>query len=255
MVGRPLRLSLALLAAAVALPATAGASVLYVGDSLGVGTAPYLRPLLGGVGLDVDAEIGRPSSAGPDILASLIAPSDDVVVFDLGTNDDPAAPSTLASDLAQAREIAGDRCLVVATLNRPPLNGVSVDGLNRVVTSFAARDPNVSLVDWHGAVAADPGMLIDGVHPDAQGYALRAQLFARAISSCTAFGGGSHVKPSDDLEHETGDLPPAASAGRNSGSGTQPPPSPQPRGHETDPEVLVVATEVARAIATGADFG
>src|SRR4029079_12227523 len=119
-------------------------------------------------------------------------------------------------------EIAGDRCLVVATLNRPPLNGIPVDGLNRAVTSFAGSSPNVALVDWHGAVADDPGMLIDGIHADAEGYALRARLFADALSSCssqTGFGsdagssipaGGGSAGP---LEHESGNLPPAASAG------------------------------------------
>ena len=187
MVGRSLVLAVAL--ALAVLPATAGASVLYVGDSLGVGTSPYLRSQLGGTGLEVDAEIGRPSGVGVDVLGSLIAPEHDVVVFDLGTNDDPAAPQALASDLGDARGIAGDRCLVVATLNRPPLNGVPVDGLNRAVTSFAAGDPNVSLVDWHAAAEADPQLLIDGIHTDAEGYALRAGLFADAIASCGAFGG------------------------------------------------------------------
>ena len=149
------------------------------------------------------------------MLGSLIAPEHDVVVFDLGTNDDPAAPEALAADLAAAREIAGDRCLVVATLNRPPLNGVPVDGLNRAVTSFAARTPNVSLVDWHAAAAADPGLLIDGVHSDADGYALRAGLFADAIASCSSFGGalGTRLRPRSSPSPAT--LPPAASAGRN----------------------------------------
>ncbi len=248
------RLLLALaLVASVALPAAAGASVLYVGDSLGVGTAPYLRSQLGGAGLEADAEIGRPSGVGVDVLGSLIAAEHDVVVFDLGTNDDPAAPDQLASDLAAAREIAGDRCLVVATLNRPPLNGVSVDGLNRAVTSFAARDPNVSVVDWHAAAAADPELLIDGIHTDAEGYALRAGLFADAISSCGSFGGASGSPP-PELESESGGLPPAASAGRNTGPGAQRPDG-APRRPNAETEVLVVATEVARAIATGADFG
>jgi hypothetical protein len=224
-----------------------------VGDSLGVGTAPYLRSQLGGTGMEVDAEIGRPSGVGVNVLGSLIAPEYDVVVFDLGTNDDPAAPQALASDLAAARDIAGDRCLVVATLNRPPLNGVPVDGLNRVVTSFAAQDPNVSLVDWHGAVAGHPGLLIDGVHTDAEGYSLRAGLFADAIASCGSFGGASGTPPSGDLEHEDGELPPPASAGRNTGGGPETPARKPADEHDAD--VLVVATEVARAIATGSDFG
>jgi lysophospholipase L1-like esterase len=252
-VARLLRLSLAFLACSAIASPSAGASVLYVGDSLGVGTSPYLREQLGAVGLEVDAEIGRPSGVGVDVLGSLIGPEHDVVVFDLGTNDDPGAPAALAADLAQAREIAGDRCLVVATLNRPPLNGVPFDGLNRAVTSFAARDPSVSLVDWHAAAAADPGMLIDGVHADAAGYALRAGLFADAIASCTAFGGSAASSPTTPLEHETGDLPPAASAGRNTGRGAH---AERPsRGEEGGARSLVLATEVARAVATGADFG
>jgi hypothetical protein len=105
--------------------------VLYVGDSLGVGTSPYLRQQLDGTALSVDAEIGRPSGVGVDVLRSEIAPEHDAVIFDLGTNDDPATPDALAADLAAARDIAGDRCLVVATLNRPPLNGAPVDALNR----------------------------------------------------------------------------------------------------------------------------
>jgi hypothetical protein len=102
---------------------SATAQLLYVGDSLGVGTAPVLRQALGDLALDVDARTGRPSGVGVEVLASAIGPEHQVVVLDLGTNDDPAAPELLAADLAAAREIAADRCLVVATLNRPPLNG------------------------------------------------------------------------------------------------------------------------------------
>ena len=112
---------------------------------------------------------------------------------------------------------------MVATLNRPPLNGVPVDGLNRAVTSFAGRDPNVSLVDWQAAAAADPDLLIDGIHTDAEGYAMRAGLFADAIASCSEFGGGSGSTPPAELEHESGELPPPASAGRNTGQGTDGP--------------------------------
>ncbi len=46
-----------LTACALAAPASAAGSVLYVGDSLGVGTAPYLRQQLDEA-LRVDAESG-----------------------------------------------------------------------------------------------------------------------------------------------------------------------------------------------------
>jgi hypothetical protein len=167
MAGRVLGIALAL---ALVVPAGASASVAYVGDSLGVGTVPYLRSALPGVTIDDDSEIGRPSSVGLPILQQKMSANPDLVVFDLGTNDDTANPDGLASDLVSARQIAGSRCMVIATLNRPPLNGVAVTGLNRAVTSFAAADGNVALVDWHARAQADPSLLIaDGVHPTPDG--------------------------------------------------------------------------------------
>jgi len=252
MVGRLLRTCLGLLAAGAIAAPPAAASVLYVGDSLGVGTSPYLEQRLGAGEVEADVVTGRPSGAGVDVLASLLGPEHEVVVFDLGTNDDPAAPEALAADLSAAAGLADGRCLVVATLNRPPLNGVAVDGLNRAVTSFASRSPNVALVDWHGAASADPGLLTDGVHSDADGYAARATLFADAIASCSSIGGAAGAS-SSAAEPDLGPLPPAASAGSNE---PQRAAAPERRGERgPDPELEALATELARAIATGADFG
>lgn len=194
-----MRRNLALAGALLALLCPAGAraagvtgNVAEVGDSLGVGTMPHLRPLLPGVTISADVLVGRPSVAGPPILARLARPGDGALVFDLGTNDDPANPSRLATDLAAAARIAGSRCLIVATLNRPPLNGYSVDGLNRVLSTFATRRANTTLVPWHAYAAASPGLLgPDHVHPTPTGYTLRAKLFARAISDCLTGSSGS----------------------------------------------------------------
>lgn len=239
MAGRVLWIALAL---SLALPATAGAAVTYVGDSLGVGTVPYLRGELSGVAIEDDSEIGRPSRAGLPVLESLISADSEVVVFDLGTNDDPSQSGALASNLAAARSIAGGRCVVIATLNRPPLNGVPVDGLNRAVTSFARADGNVSLVDWHGRAQADPSLLIaDGVHPSPEGYALRAQLFAKAITSCgTGRSRPSGRKPERD--HPDAD--------RSDVIEVQLPPPRKPVDSVRD-----LANQVARSIAVGAEFG
>jgi hypothetical protein len=243
MAGRLFGIALVL---SLALPAAANASVAYVGDSLGVGTVPYLRSELPGVTIDDDSEIGRPSSVGLPILKSKMSANPDVVVFDLGTNDDPANPDALASDLAAARQIAGSRCMVMATLNRPPLNGVSVDGLNRAVTSFASADGNVALVDWHGHVQANPSLLIsDGVHPTPTGYALRSKLFAAAIRSCgvgnpSAAATRGHRRP--ERPHRDADrsnLIEPVDTSRHNASGP----------------VRVLAADVARSVAVGADFG
>ena len=177
------------LALVLAAPAAAAPEqILYVGDSLGVGTTPGFAQALGSAAsVHGDSRIGRPSPEGLRVLQQSFTPADDIVVFDLGTNDDPSHPAQLASDLAAARQATGSRCLVVATLNRPPLNGFPVDGLNRAVESFASSTPGVQLVDWHAEAQADPSLLgPDEVHPTPRGYALRAQLFAEAVSECGA---------------------------------------------------------------------
>jgi hypothetical protein len=59
----------------------------YVGDSLGVGTGPYLRQQLGG--RRCRRRGGRPPEQRRRSIRPKISAGDDVVVFDLGTNDDP----------------------------------------------------------------------------------------------------------------------------------------------------------------------
>ena len=55
-----------------------------------------------------------------------------------------------------ARQDAGDRCLVVATILRPPYNGVTVDGMNAAIQRFALDNPGVQLVDWYGVATSTP---------------------------------------------------------------------------------------------------
>lgn len=174
-------------ASAVAAAQSPGGGVLVVGDSLEVGTSPYLSQYLPGVSIKVDAVVSRPSSGILRALRENLDGSQAVIVFDAGTNDDPAQPQTLASDLAAAGRLAGSRCMVVATINRPPSNGATVEGLNAVVRAFAASRPGTQVVDWRAAALANPGLIYrDGVHPSSSGYALRGQLVARGIQGCLA---------------------------------------------------------------------
>jgi hypothetical protein len=166
---------------------SAAASVLVVGDSLEVGSAPHLRAALAGTAVEIDAERGRTSSAAVRVLADRLRPEHEVVVFPLGTND--LSADAFAASLAAAGQLAGGRCLVVATIarRRPP-----AAELNRVVASFAARG-EVQVADWRAASPA-PGVLgRDGTHATGAGYALRASLLAEAVRGCQAGGGASGV--------------------------------------------------------------
>jgi len=190
-IGRTHLLLLAVAVAAALAVATAGGApaqsggVLVVGDSLEVGTGPYLRRELGSTPLTIDARKSRPSAVGLGLLSKELRPGHRVVVFDLGVNDDPSQPAALARTLEAVRRIVGDRCLVVATLSRPPLNGVRIDGMNRAIADFVAKTPRGQLFDWHDATASDPGLLgPDGIHAGPAGYATRARLLAGAIGSC-----------------------------------------------------------------------
>jgi lysophospholipase L1-like esterase len=190
-------------AASAQSPSLSTGSVLVIGDSLGVGTEPYLERQLYGTRITNDSEVGRPSSGGLEPLRSLLAPSDAVVVFALGTNDGTSETAAFANNLEQAASIAGDRCIVIPTLARPPVDGVGVDGMNAVIRGFAASHPNVEIVDWHAAVASQPNLLFDGVHAVSQGYALRAAMIAQAVDTCLVSGLGGAVpapKPEDLTE-------------------------------------------------------
>src|SRR5688572_26430132 len=114
--------------AALGFPSPGGASVLVVGDSLEVGSAPHLRAALAGTALDVDAGPGRTSTEGVGVLARRLRPEHEVVVFPLGTND--TSPDAFAVSLASAARLAGPRCLVVATIARRPLRGSPAGPLN-----------------------------------------------------------------------------------------------------------------------------
>ena len=116
-----------------------------------------------------------------------------MIVFPLGTNDSPSNPAALAADLAAVRQLAGDRCIVVATIARPPVGGVSVAGLNRVVEQFAAQT-GAQVADWHTVVESIPSLLgRDRVHATGEGYALRASLLAEAVQGCLLGAGPSGI--------------------------------------------------------------
>ena len=111
-------------------------------------------------------------------------------MFPLGTNDSPSNAGGLAANLAAVRQLAGDRCVVVATLSRPPVGGVSVAGLNRAVEQFAEPSPPRRWRTGDGRRSIPSLLVRDRVHATGEGYSVRATLLAEAVQGCLVGGGG-----------------------------------------------------------------
>jgi hypothetical protein len=188
---RKLASVMAMLAFALMAPPAASASgsggVLVVGDSLEELTSPYLKRYLPGVPLTVNAVGGYNSYQILELFEESYDPAQSVVVFDAGTNDNPAYPQILEENLAAVAAEIGDRCMVVPTIHGLTVNGIDSTGKNRVVEAFAASRPGTQTPDWAGAVAAHPELMqSDNLHPIAAGADLRAQLIAQGIQACLA---------------------------------------------------------------------
>jgi hypothetical protein len=161
--------------------------VLVVGDSLEELTSTYLPKLLPGVPITVNAVGGSNSFQIFDLFQESYEPSDSVIVFDAGTNDDPEYPQILAENLQKVAAIVGERCLVVPTIHGFTVNGVDNTGKNRVVAEFAASRPGTQTPDWAGFVHTHPQLMqSDNLHPIEAGTEARAELIASGISRCLA---------------------------------------------------------------------
>lgn len=160
-------------------------SVLSIGDSLGEGTKPYLGGALPGWKVDQSVSISRHAPQGVSILRARGGlPS--VIVFALGTNDDPRSVSSFTNAVSAALGLAGStRCVVVPNIVRPPVAGASYAGYNNALAALARRNRNLRIVDWAGLVAGNRGWLAgDGVHVTGVGYAARARAIAKQVERC-----------------------------------------------------------------------
>ena len=211
----------ALLLVLMALMASAGQAqaapkVLVVGDSLEELTSPYLSRYLPGVELVVNAKGGYNSFQIFDLFQESYEPSDSVIVFDAGTNDNPAYPEILAGNLAKVAAIVGDRCMVVPTIHGYTVNGVDNTGKNRVVAEFAASRPGTQVPDWAAVVATHPELMqADNLHPIEQGSDYRAQLIAQGVEGCLAYEQARATTPPEPAAGEPRpEVEPIATVGR-----------------------------------------
>jgi hypothetical protein len=149
-----------------AAPAGGSGSVVYVGDSMGVGTAPHVRGRENVVG-------GRSSASGVDALRRLLGRRDaDTVIFDLGTNDQGRVQ--LADSLRRARRLAGEDTRIVV----PTVRGHNAGQKNRLIHRLGDRGL-IDVVEW----ARAPDRLVSGdrIHATPGGYRRRAGMIRRFL--------------------------------------------------------------------------
>jgi lysophospholipase L1-like esterase len=165
--------------------APAPRTMLDLGDSLSVGTDPYLRRQLRGYRIDRLYDVGLHAHEAAAIVARTSPSLPSVLVVSAGTNDDPRIVSAFWRAVSDILRAAGsDRCVIWPTIARPPAAGASYDGLNRTLARIAARHSNLVLVDWVRLVRRNPGWLSrDGVHVSVAGYRARAAAIATAVKS------------------------------------------------------------------------
>jgi lysophospholipase L1-like esterase len=163
-------------------PAFAGDSdVLVVGDSLAVGTLPYLGPMLGGRHIVAAAKSGITTPQGMKLVRKelrVVTPK--TVVISLGTNDGSDAKRFADRVRRTMSLLPENACVVWSTIIRPKRKG-DYRGLNRVLHQAKRRDPRIVVVDWEHAVTGGAVFLPDGVHADDAGYRYRSAMIADAI--------------------------------------------------------------------------
>ena len=168
-----------------------GSDVLVLGDSLAVGTYPYLGSMLPDRRLRYEAQVGintdQARSALKRLLQKNLVPP--VVVVSAGTNDSALNPSAWRAEVEQILRMLGpNRCVVWSNIVRPKSSSGGPGPLNAVLTSVVGQYENLDVVDWAAMAAAHPRWLVhDGIHPDEQGMRARAEGLAEGVLQCSPY--------------------------------------------------------------------
>jgi lysophospholipase L1-like esterase len=180
------------LAALLALAAPAAAAhapsrrLLVDGDSLAVGTRPYIPKDLPGWKVTQSAAVSRHANQGADVMRAYGKALPRVIHVSLGTNDDPNDVAGFRAAVRDVMKVAGSRrCVVWTNIVRPKAAGATYAGYNRVLAQEDRRRKNLRVVNWVRMVRQHPEWLVgDGVHVNADGYKARAKAVARAVQRC-----------------------------------------------------------------------
>jgi hypothetical protein len=167
-------------------PKAPGKRLFVVGDSLAVGTRPYLPRDLHGWRIRSSVSISKHAPEGASELARRGHSLPPVVVASLGTNDDPHATGSFEAAVRKSLRATGKRgCIVWPNIVRPAVAGATYTGYNDVLDRIARRNDHLRVVDWAAMAEHNRGWFgSDGVHPNTTGYMARARAIAKQVRRC-----------------------------------------------------------------------
>jgi hypothetical protein len=152
------------------------------GDSLAVGTRPYLPRALPDWPVRQSASISRQAGDGAAVLRAQGPNLARVLVISLGTNGSAGATAYFRDAVRAVMHVAGpERCVVWANIVRPG----AYERLNAILARENRNRRNLLVFDWVRMARAHPEWFgSDGVHPTATGYRARARGIAEQVRAC-----------------------------------------------------------------------
>jgi len=163
-------------------------NLLVLGDSLAVGTMPYLDKLLPPeVNLTWDAVDGRTTPQGIESLQfDLDEVEPQIVVVSLGSNDGPDPARFTERIRRLLADLSPNTCVAWFSIVRPPRKG-RYAALNQSLRAESRRDPRLVVINWDRAVQRGTVRLRDGLHADEAGYRYRSSKVVQAVhAGCPA---------------------------------------------------------------------
>lgn len=162
-----------------AVPPADPPSVYFIGDSITDGASSFLPAALPSWTVGWDAVPGRGSVSGVSIAQAQALAAHDVVVIELGTNDQDIEGFS-ANMAAILDSLEGTPMVIWQTVKGPEPTVLAAD-VNRVIRDTARSYPNVAIADW-AAIVHDEA-LADGVHPTGEEADLMARVQAPLLDA------------------------------------------------------------------------
>jgi len=155
--------------------------IICIGDSIMLGAAGPIHNVL--PNCFIDAKVSRYVGGGVDVVKNMLAQKrlGEIVVIHLGTNGPIAGWEQYEVQTKELIKLLGDkRQIFWVNTYAPHLKWQNIN--NDYLLKLSREHPNITVVDWHGAVINHREWLAgDGIHPSREGAVQYARLLKETI--------------------------------------------------------------------------